>query len=275
MNAGFALLLATLAGLSTGIGSAIAWFIRRPSPSYLALLLGFSAGVMTYISFAELLTTAMREVGLATANIGFFIGIALLAIIDMAIPHEYKEERARGTSPTTRDKDDATHNDEADLSAPLRMVRPAALRRTGYLTAIGITIHNFPEGLSVFAAASTKDTSLGILIAIAIALHNIPEGISVSVPIAAATGNRRRAFLYSFASGLAEPLGALIGYAVLRPFLTPMLLFSLLAFAGGVMIYISLDELLPAAHQFGRAHFAIAGVIAGMLVMAISLVLMH
>jgi ZIP family zinc transporter len=143
------------------------------------------------------------------------------------------------------------------------------------LIALGIAIHNFPEGLAVFSSAVTGDRTFGFLVAIAIALHNIPEGISVSVPISEATGNRRRAFVYSFLSGLTEPVGAIIGYAILFPFLTPTLVYTLLAFSAGIMVYISLDEILPTAHLYGKQHFVILGVLAGMLVMAISIFLIR
>jgi ZIP family zinc transporter len=143
------------------------------------------------------------------------------------------------------------------------------------LTAIGIAIHNLPEGLAVFSSGITGDRTFGILIAVAIALHNIPEGISVSVPIWEATGSRKKAFLYSFAAGLAEPIGAVIGYAILFSFLTPTLIYSLLAFAGGIMVYISLDELLPTAHLYGKSHLVIIGTVAGMVLMALSIYLIR
>jgi len=264
MNVGFALLLTTLAGLSTGIGSSIAYFIGRPKYSYLAVLLGFSAGVMVYISFAELLKTAVEQVGFATANLGFFIGMAFIAAVDLLVPHQYEEEQA-GI---------AAHigNGSREL-APAR--KSSILARAGLFTAIGIAIHNFPEGLVTFSSAATGEMALGITVATAIAIHNIPEGIAVSVPIFYATGSRRKAFLFSFSSGLAEPVGALIGYAILLPFLTPTLLFSLLAFVAGIMIYISLDELLPLAHKYGREHLVILGTGAGMVVMAVSLLLLR
>ena len=241
----FAFMLTTAAGLSTGIGSTIAYFIRKPKNSYLAILLGFSAGVMIYISFAELLKEAIDKIGFASANIFFFIGFIFIAIIDMLIPHNYIAETSK------KNKD--------------------ALLRTGLFTALGISIHNFPEGLATFSAAITGDIRLGMSIAIAIAIHNIPEGISVSVPIFYATGDRKKAFLYSFASGLAEPVGALIGYAILMPFLSKTLITGLLAFVAGIMIYISLDELLPLAHKYGKEHHVLAGLATGMAVMAISL----
>ena len=274
VDVGFALLLATLAGLSTGIGSTISWFIYRPRPSHSALVFGFSAGVMLYVSFGELLTTAVSEVGLVRANLGFFIGIVVLAILDMTIPHEYKEERIEDTHPSAARGKVFRRRNGTVLASSRKTARSSILMRTGVLIAIGIAIHNFPEGLAVFAAAATGDINLGVTIAVAIAIHNIPEGISVSAPILDATGSRRKAFLYSFSAGLAEPVGAIIGYAILRPFLTPTFLSALLAFAAGVMVYISLDELLPAAHQYGKSHLVIVGVGAGMLVMAVSIILL-
>ena len=265
-NTAFGLLLALLAGLSTGIGSAIAYFIRKPRPSHMALILGFSAGVMLYVSFAELLRAALDNVGLARANIGFFGGIIFIALLDIIVPHEYKQEHVEDTHPTY------VHHEE---EAKGKRGQPARLRRAGMLIALGIAIHNFPEGLVVFSGGVTGDTTFGILVATAIALHNIPEGISVSIPIAEATGNRNKAFLYSFAAGLAEPVGALLGLVILFNFLTPPVIYSLMAFAAGVMVYISLDELLPTAHQYGKEHVVIIGVVSGMLVMAASVLLLR
>jgi len=273
VNVGLALLLTTLAGLSTGIGSAIAFFIRKPKYSFLAVVLGFSAGVMVYISFAELLKTAIDEVGFVTANLGFFIGIAFIAIVDMLVPHEYQAERVKNTHPSVVSRKESRQEKGADPSS-LSTGQPTVLMRAGVFTALGIAIHNFPEGLVTFSSAATGDIALGMVVATAVAIHNIPEGIAISVPIFYATGNRRRAFLYSFSSGLAEPVGALIGYAILLPFLTPTLLSTLLAFVAGIMVYISLDELLPLAYRYGQEHLVIIGVAAGMLVMAASLFLL-
>jgi ZIP family zinc transporter len=256
----FALLLALLAGLSTGIGSAIAYFIHQPKPRHMALILGFSAGVMLYISFAELLHLSIENVGFLKANIGFFIGVAFIALLDVFIPHEYKNEHA---------DDGRKRSNLASLSD----VQSSQLMRTGLLTAIGIAIHNVPEGLVTFSSALSGDLRFGILVAVAIAIHNIPEGISVSIPIMESTGSRKKAFLYSFFAGLAEPIGALIGYAILFHFLTPDLIYTLMAFAAGIMVYITLDEILPMAHEFGEEHLVIIGVIAGMVVMATSIFL--
>lgn len=265
INVAFALILTTLAGLSTGIGSAIAYFIKKPRYSYLAVLLGFSAGVMIYISFAELLKTAIDDVGFQTANIAFFAGIVLIAVVDILVPHSYIAEQVENTHGLEK---------ENMLTTKLLAGR-TRLMRVGIFTALGIAIHNFPEGLVTFASAAGGDVTLGISIAVAIAIHNIPEGISVSVPIFYATGSRRKAFVYSFMSGVAEPIGALIGYAILWPFLSPLLISSLLAFVAGIMIYISLDELLPLAHRYGREHLVLIGLLGGMAIMAVSLLLLR
>jgi ZIP family zinc transporter len=241
----FAFALTTAAGLCTGIGSAIAFFIRKPKYSYLAVLLGFSAGVMIYISFAELLREAIDKIGFSTANVYFFIGFIFIAIIDISIPHSYIAEKA------AKDKNN--------------------LKRAGLFLALGIGIHNLPEGLATFVSASTGDMRLSLSIAAAIAIHNIPEGISVSAPIFYATRSRKKAFLYSFASGLAEPVGALIGYVLLLPFISRELIMGLLAFVAGIMVYISLDELLPLAHKYGKEHHVLMGLALGMAVMAFSL----
>ena len=157
-----------------------------------------------------------------------------------------------------------------DTAAPQATHR---LMRTGLLTALAIGIHNFPEGLATFGTA-LSDVRLGIFIAIAIAIHNIPEGISVSVPIFYATGNKNKAFIYSFLSGLAEPVGACLGFLVLLPFFSKPLLAFLLAFVAGIMVYISLDELLPMAHRYGHGHTVILGIVLGMLIMAASLMIL-
>lgn len=261
INVGFALLLTALAGLSTGIGSLIAFFIRKPNTSYLSFLLGLSAGVMVYISFTELLGTAIADVGFLKANIAFFVGIIVFALIDILVPHSYEEESVEDHR--------LGLTGEGNKAASM-----SALKRGGIFIALGIAIHNFPEGLITFASAATGDISLGVMIAVAVAVHNIPEGIAVSVPILYSTGSRKKAFAYSFLSGLSEPVGALIGFLILMPFLTESILSMTLAFVAGIMVYISLDEILPMAHRYGREHLVIIGVVAGMAIMAASLLLL-
>jgi len=227
--------------------------------------------VMVYVSFAELLHTSIENIGFLRANIGFFVGIAFIALLDVFIPHEYKHEDAGHSAHSLIGKKSARKVDEGVISG--REIQSSQLMRAGVLTAIGIAIHNFPEGLVTFSSALSGDKAFGILVAAAIAIHNIPEGISVSIPIMQATGSRNRAFVYSFCAGLAEPVGALIGYAILFPFLTSTLVYTLMAFAAGIMVYISLDEILPTAHMFGQEHLVIVGTVAGMVVMALSVLL--
>ena len=251
----FAFVLTVIAGLSTGIGSLIAYFIRTPKMIYLSFSLGFSAGVMIYVSFVELLPQTIVQLGQLTGIIVFFLGILLIACIDMIIPearnpHHYK-----------------------DMPQEQSLKVDKTLMRTGLFTAFAIAIHNFPEGLTTFGT-TLSDERLGLVIALAIAIHNIPEGISVSVPIFYATGSRKKAFKYSFMAGLAEPLGAVIGFLILLPFLSSTILISLLAFIAGIMVYISIDELLPMAHRYGHSHTVILGFILGMALMAASLFLL-
>ncbi|MFA6807324.1 MAG: zinc transporter ZupT, partial [Bacteroidales bacterium] len=151
--------------------------------------------------------------------------------------------------------------------------RNSKLMRVGLMTAIVIAIHNFPEGIATFISAM-ESPQLGIAIAVAIAIHNIPEGIAVSIPIYQATGNKKKAFWFSFLTGLAEPIGAIIAYLILMPFLSHTLLACIFALVAGIMVFISLDELLPAAREYGEHHISIYGLISGMAIMAISLILL-
>lgn len=263
-NVLFAFMLTLLAGLSTGIGSCIAFFSKKTNMKFLSLTLGFSAGVMIYVSFIEifpkslesLISYAGEERGTLLTVISFFGGMFLIAIIDKFIPsyenpHEIKlvEDLNKGSS-----------------------TNKTSLYRMGVFSAIAITIHNFPEGLATFISALENPT-LGVSIAIAIALHNIPEGIAVSVPIYFSTGSKKKAFIYSFLSGISEPVGALIGYLILLPFMNGLVFGVIFAGVAGIMVFISLDELLPAAENYGEHHLSIYGLISGMVVMATSLLL--
>lgn len=160
-----------------------------------------------------------------------------------------------------------------DLDPEARAKCEGKLMRLGMFTALAIAIHNFPEGLATFTSA-IRDPALGIAITVAIAIHNIPEGIAVSVPVYYATGSRKKAFALSFLSGLSEPVGAIIGYLILYPFFNDVIYGVLFAAVAGIMVFISLDELLPTAREYGEAHLSIYGMVAGMMVMAISLLLL-
>lgn len=218
----------------------------------MALSLGFAAGVMILVSFAELLPKAIEALGPGIGYAAFFGGLAVMFLLDAAIPHSYEgvaDGRTGGPDYEGR------------------------LLRLGLFVALGIGIHNFPEGMATFAG-TLADPRLGIAIAVAIAIHNIPEGLAVAAPVYAATGSRGKAFLWSFLSGLAEPVGAALAAIVLLPFLHGRALATVLAGVAGLMVFISLDELLPAAREHGEEHLAIIGVIAGMAVMAVSLSLL-
>lgn len=250
----FALLLTLCAGLATSIGGVLAFFFKKKNLNTLALGLGFSAGVMLYVSFMELLpqaTGCLAKIYTAKTAEGltivfFFIGTLFAWLIDYCLPSHHLENKT--------------------------LSKENKLKRVGLFTALVLAVHNFPEGLTTFMATLTNTTT-GISIALAIALHNIPEGISVALPIYHATASRKKAFLYATLSGLAEPLGALIGFLILRNFLKGPAFGFAFALTAGIMIYISLDELLPTAHEYGEGHKIIWGILGGMFVMALGLLL--
>jgi ZIP family zinc transporter len=291
-----ALGLTLFAGLATGVGSIIAFTAKRTNYRFLSVSTGFSAGVMLYVSFVEIFfkgNSALAasygdRLGYWVNTASFFGGMLLIGVIDNLIPSADNPHETHSEAETA-----PLHN----ASAPFpdaRMARRASdspvhdhaihrekLLRMGLFTALAIGIHNFPEGLATFLAA-LHDPHLGIAIAVAVALHNIPEGISVSVPIFYATGNRKKAFTYSFLSGLAEPVGAGIAYLAIRLFLgdngnvvPPEIMGVMFGGVAGIMVYISLDELLPTSRAYGKGHDSLLGLIGGMLVMALSLVLMR
>lgn len=260
----FAFSLTLFAGLSTGIGSLIALFTKTNNKKFLSVSLGFSAGVMIYVSMIEIFIKARDSLTLATnyktgywlATAGFFLGIVFIAIIDKLIPennnpHEFVNHRKKNQVVRTSNK---------------------KMLNMGLFTALAIAIHNLPEGLATFIA-TLESPNIGIPIAIAIALHNIPEGIAVSLPIYYATGSKKKAFIYSFLSGLAEPIGAILGYTILKPFINDLTFGIMFAAVAGIMVFISLDKLLPTAEEYGEHHLSVYGLISGMAVMALSLLL--
>ncbi|HSO20518.1 MAG TPA: zinc transporter ZupT [Desulfosarcina sp.] len=295
-----ALGLTLFAGMATGIGSIVAFTAKRTDYRFLSIATGFSAGVMLSVSFVEIF---VKGVDALTSQYGdywghwvnaaaFFGGMLLIGLIDNLIP---AAENPHETP--TEDETAPLHDPSAPIPESYADVlecggRPMPARQTddprqhqklmrmGLFTALAIGIHNFPEGLATFLSA-LQDPALGVAIAVAVALHNIPEGISVSVPIFYATGNRRKAFTYSVLSGLAEPVGAGIAYLLLLLFLggdthaIPSQVMGIL-FGGvaGIMVYISLDELLPTSRAYGKGHDSLFGLVAGMGVMALSLLLM-
>lgn len=240
-----ALLLTFLAGSATALGALLALWVREPGPRFISATLGFSAGVMILVSFVELLDKGMERIGFASAHIGFFAGMLFMYLVDSLVPHRYfaEEKRREGEK---------------------------GLYRTGMLVALGIGIHNFPEGMATFVGA-LQDLRLGLAIAVAVAVHNVPEGLAVSTPVYLATGSRRKAFLWTLYSGLAEPAGAALAALFLFRFLNDSILGWILSAVAGIMVYISLDELIPASREYGQEDYAILGVVAGMAVMALSL----
>ncbi len=249
-----AFLLTLVAGLSTGVGGIIALLAGHKSRMFLALSLSFSAGVMIYVSLVEILWKSRtscaeavgEEAGYWLAILAFFGGIALIALVDHFLPEgELMEE--------TKEE--------------------GGLMRMGLFTAWAIAIHNFPEGLATFVSA-IESPLLALPVVVAIAIHNVPEGLAVAVPIYRATGSRRRAFLYSLASGLAEPVGALLGWLILMPFMSPVLFGMVYGGVAGIMVFISFDELLPSAREYGPHKVSLWGLLGGMAVMALSLVLL-
>ena len=262
-NFWFAFGLTLFAGLSTGIGSALAFFTKSTNTRFLSVSLGFSAGVMVYVSFVEILQKAREalilDFGYRLASwytvLAFFAGILIIALIDKMIPSFENPHEIRRV-------EDVAQNGKRDPK----------LVRMGLFTALAIAIHNFPEGIATFMAGMS-DPTIAIPIAVAIAIHNIPEGIAVSVPISYGTGSKKRGFFLSFLSGLAEPIGALLAYLFLMPFLSGSLFGIMFAGVAGIMVFISIDELLPTAKEYGRHHLAVYGFLAGMAVMALSLLL--
>jgi len=243
------LIITSIAGLSTTIGSLIGLIFKRENSKFMSAVLGFTAGVMMGISFFELLPSGFKELGFTKASIAFIAGFIFIFLIDYLIPHEYIGQKEK-------------INDKTDRK----------LLRTGLFVALGIGIHNFPEGMATFYS-SMVDVKIGMAIGVAIAIHNIPEGIAVSAPVYKATGSRKKAFLWSFLSGVVEPIGAILTALVLLPFLNPQVLGYMLSGIAGLMVFISIDELMPVSKSYGYLHLPIVSFIAGMIVMILSLVL--
>ncbi len=259
--------LTLIAGLSTGLGSLMARFTKRTNTKLISGVLGFSAGVMIYVSLVDIYPQAnqmlIASMGKLTGGwitaASFFGGILLIAVIDKLIPSFENPHETRRV-------------EEMGEYAAEKPECKKSLMKMGIFTAVAIAVHNFPEGIATFIAA-LKDPQLGIAITIAIAIHNIPEGIAVSVPIFCATGSRRKAFVYSLLSGLSEPVGALLAFLFLMPIMGDKVLGIMFALVAGIMVFISLDELLPTAREYGEPHLATYGLVAGMAVMAVSMLL--
>lgn len=252
-----AFMLTLMAGLATGIGSIMALFAKRTNTKFLAGSLGFSAGVMIYVSMVEIFQKSKKYLigsvgeirGSYYAVAAFFAGLLIIGLIDWLIP-----------------------STEGDIGNMKESSKEDTLKRMGFLTALAIGIHNFPEGMATFTSA-LRDPHLGIAIAVAIAIHNIPEGIATSVPIYFSSGSRKKAFFVSFFSGITEPLGAILGYVIMRPFFNDTVFGVLFGIIAGVMVFISIEELLPMAREYDKSKVTIIGFVVGMVVIAMSLLL--
>jgi len=264
----FAFLLTIIAGTATGVGGLIIFLSKKTSKKFLSICLSFSAGAMLYISFGEILLEAFEDleyvlgdgVGYLVATVAFFGGILIVAAIDKFIPHN--DEVAELTDYTQQSSDAALiEKDKKEL------------KRTGVMAAIAIAMHNLPEGIVIFMAA-LHDPALGVAIALAIILHNIPEGIATAAPIYYSTGNKLKAFLFAFCTGYVQVIGALTAWFLVRNVFDDMEAVFGIAFAAvaGIMVYVAIHQLLPAAQKFGKHHMVMKWLFAGMAVMAVSLV---
>jgi len=271
----FAFTLTIIAGLATGIGGIIVMFSKLDNKKFLAVCLSFSAGVMLYIAFAEIFLEALEmleyefgdENGLLIGTVAFFAGIIIMVVIDKLLPHHDHDEKALELM---------EFSSEQDKQKALQYRENKELKQTGIMSTIAIAIHNFPEGIITFLAA-LYDPALGIAIAIAIIIHNIPEGIAMAAPIYHATGSKRKAFLVSLGAGLTEPIGALIAWLFIRNIFENIEgLFGIpFAVVGGIMVYVSIHTLLPAAQKYGKHHIVMKWLFLGMAVMALSLVVLE
>lgn len=251
----FAFGICVAAAVATVIGSLFVIFSREPSPRLLAFGLAFAGGAMVYVSMIEI--SVKSQTGFAEvydgrtayifSTLAFFAGIAALMMLDRIIPKPH----------------DVVLSDE---------VSPVHVKRVGMFAAIAITAHNFPEGLATFLA-TLDNPVIGTSLAAAIAIHNIPEGISIAIPVYYATRSRKKAILATALSALAEPAGAIIGYGLLAPFLGPLVFAIVFGMIAGAMVFLALDELLPTAKRYGKGHETVYGIVAGMAVLAISLIL--
>lgn len=255
-----AILMTFLAGLATTVGGMLTFFIKRSNVKALSIGLGFSAGVMIFISFTEILQSSKDLLAEHFSNthalwlsfFGFAAGVLVAILIDYFMPDHIEED--------IFDVD----NNTAQYSQKHRV------KRAGLLTAVAICIHNFPEGIATFFVAN-QSLTLGITVAFAIALHNIPEGIAVALPIYHATGKKRLAVLYSFLSGISEPIGAIIGFFILNLFMPQYAVGFMFAAVAGIMVYISFDTLLPLSREYGDGHYSVFGIMSGIFVIWLSL----
>ncbi len=271
-----ALTLSTLAGLSTVIGAFVTFFIKQNSLKFLSFGLGLSAGVMIFVSLVDLYPEACSMIKnqfgdnyLWLAVLCLTLGMMSAVLIDFFIPDHIQEQmlsKQLGANESHCDSTDCVHDENAVISI-------GKIKKAGIITAIVVALHNLPEGLATFFISS-QDAMIGLGVVIAIAIHNIPEGMAISIPVYQATHSKRKAFLYSFLSGMAEPIGGVVGFSVVQTFFPNLCIGILFAFVAGIMTYISLDTLLPLSRDYDTGHYSISGVVVGILVMGCTLVML-
>jgi len=306
----FALLLTCCAGLATTIGAAMAFCVNTNDNRVFAICLAISAGVMTYVSFVEILFKAaekFQEAGygehdaFSLGTLVFFCGLVVSILIEMvamccfkrhsmenkafhhgsaqqvAQAHQDPDQLARAISPDNQEQKVQASDVEVQMTQsgqqkPLSGMERVNMLQMAAFSGAAIALHNFPEGLATFVA-TLEDPSFGVPMAFAIAIHNIPEGLAVAAPILKATNSKCKAFFWAFLSGMSEPLGGLLAWLVLKEIVGPVTFAILFGIIGGVMIHISFQKLLPTALKYDPENkYTAYSFFVGMAVMAASLV---
>ena len=269
-----ALILSTIAGLSTVLGSFVTFFIKENSLKPLSFGLGLSGGVMLFLSLVDLYPESCEMIkNQMGANytwlsvLFFMIGILIAVLIDFFIPDHIQSNLLTKQLGDNKKSVTYAENENAPISI-------GKIKKAGILTAIIVAVHNLPEGLATFFTTA-QDVMLGLGIVIAIAIHNIPEGMAISIPVYQATHSKRKAFYYSFLSGIAEPIGGVVGFILIKTLFPNLCIGVLFSLVAGIMTYILLDTLLPLSKDYDSGHYSITGVVVGMLFMGITLIFLH
>ncbi|EQC34249.1 hypothetical protein SDRG_08451 [Saprolegnia diclina VS20] len=297
---GIAFALTWAAAFATCLGGLIifsASMVKMASAKNLSIALALAGGVMIFISLVEIFKKAVEQfmAGNANAagecdptcegnawvytNIAFAIGAGIIYLLD-ALVHRLSPDLKDEIDVADLSRLEQVVDGHVPLSTPLDCEKDtlagkekAAMNRTGILTAIALAIHNLPEGIATYTAA-VHDLKVGATLAIGIALHNIPEGIAVATPVYFATGNRWKAFLWACGSSLAEPLGAILAFFILGDGLNPSLEGAMFGLVAGMMVTLSIKELIPSAVKFyPDGHAVSVAILGGMGLMSLSLIL--
>lgn len=235
-------LLCLIAGLSTLLGSLFI-FIKGNKENIIKCSLAFASGVMLSVSIFDLIPESLTMFQSTSKN-SIFLNIMVFIIIGLIIPLFI------------------------DKILPNKLDQNSKLYKLGIFTMVAIIIHNIPEGIATYISSETN-IKLGISITIAIAMHNIPEGISIAMPVYYATKNKKKAIGLTFLSGMSEPLGAVLAFLFLKPVISNTIMGGLFAIIAGIMTYISIIELLPAALKYKEKKKTIISFLIGILFMYI------